>query len=704
MLLTIDDPPPGWVLVESWLDPPGRRLSASLRVRRRNEPRETEELLLPVLPDGRIHEIVRLPDREFDLEWQLPPSLSSGKPHLRLTPLGWFSRTWRMANRALRTWLRLSRQDRRENGLSLRTLVFDLPRAYRVASEFRVHYSMEQFAQWATRFDTLNDTDHALIERHIGRMAIRPYFRVVVLASPAQPGATHATLVALRDSLYRDYSSHVLYLDGDPGLPFDVSVEVVAHRNIPAWLDAFNASLRASGRDEWIMLLRAGDLPAAHALYWFASTAITQPDAAIIYSDDDAVDTAGVRSAPRFKPDWSIAHYRSTDFIGSAAVLRGSSVVAAGGIGNDCVRHGPYDLALRIIDHGGEQVAHIPAVLLHCLTAVEPAATGISMERSSGCRQALQAHFSRNGIDASVEATLPDCRRIRYRLPQGAPLVSIIVPTRDKVELLRDCLTSVLELTTYPRFEILVVDNRSSDADALDYLEAIAREPNIRVFRYASAFNYSAINNYAAAGARGEVLCLLNNDTAVISPDWLDEMVGHLLQHRVGVVGAKLYYGNGRVQHGGDAVGPGGCANHLHAMLERHDPGYCNRAAVAQELSAVTAACLVTHAGIFRELGGLDAKRLHVAFNDVDYCLRVRAAGYRVVWTPHAELYHYESVSRGGDDSLRRKLRARREVAVMRRRWSHLMRNDPFYNPNLSYMHPDFSLNRLPRVAKPWRE
>ena len=317
--------------------------------------------------------------------------------------------------------------------------------------------------------------------------------------------------------------------------------------------------------------------------------------------------------------------------------------------------------------------------------------------------EALRQHLARNGVIGDVSGTLPGCWRVRYQLRGVPPQVSIIVPTRDALELIRQCVGSLLEKTRYPRFEILIVDNQSAAPEAMAYLEQIAGHERVRVLRYDLPFNYSAMNNMAVREARGEVLCLLNNDTEVISPDWLDEMVGQLLQPGVGGVGAKLYFPSGQIQHGGDLVGVGGVANHAHAFLRRDDPGYCNRAAVAQELSAVTAACMVTWKDLYQQLDGLDEKNLKVAFNDVDYCLRVREAGYRVVWTPHAELYHYESVSRGKDISPEKLHRAKREVAYMRKRWKRVLQRDPFYNPNLSYERPDFSLSNAPMVEKPWQ-
>ena len=284
---------------------------------------------------------------------------------------------------------------------------------------------------------------------------------------------------------------------------------------------------------------------------------------------------------------------------------------------------------------------------------------------------------------------------MRDPVPEPAPLVSIIVPTRDRVELLRRCVESVQGRSSYARREILVVDNRSAEPETRRYLESCG----LRVLRYDAEFNFAAINNFAARQASGEVLVLLNNDTEVISPDWLEEMLGHLLQSGVGAVGAKLYYPDGTVQHAGDAIGIGGGAHHLHNGLAHGAPGYCYRAVVAQEVSAVTAACLMTRKDLYLSLGGLDEKRFPVSFNDVDYCLRLQDAGCRVIFTPHAELIHHESASRGdGAASPAEKAAAR----ALRRRWRRRLEADPYYNPNLSNERADFSLADPPRIERPW--
>ena len=702
--LIVEDDLSGWVLIESDLGARGRYPASRLLVQRQSSPGKAEEILLPITAAGRIHELIRLPDDVARLVWQPPENGRPTQAQLTIRRVGWIERTVRMANRVLRNWARLSVDERLECKLSLSKAVFDLQDAYRIVTEFRGHYS---YADWIERFDTIRDPDRSRIRAHIERFAGHPHFHLLLAVNDGGQKAVQATLASLREQFYRNFTCIVLDVAGALDGAFDPTAalrdagcdsRLVAQDAVADWLNGFNAMLAEQQAGAWVMLLRAGDVLSAHALYWFAWEVLAQPDAVIVYSDDDTLDEEGRRCDPRFKPDWSLAHLRSTHYIGEAAMVRGSAVPAAGGVRLDCCRHGNYDLLLRVIDCAGEYIAHVPAALFPGRRR-----GGVHADHHDEWRlDALRRHLARNGIAAGVSATRVGCGRVHYCLPEMPPLVSIIVPTRDALPLIRQCIESLLENTDYPRMEILVVDNQSADPQVLAYLSKIAGYRQVRVLRYDRPFNYSAINNFAVREARGTVLCLLNNDTEVISPDWLEELVGNLLQKRVGVAGAKLYFPDGRVQHAGDTVGPGGCANHLHALIGRDDPGYCSRAVVAQELSAVTAACLVTWRDLYLRLGGLDEKDLAVAFNDVDYCLRVRAAGYRVLWTPHAELYHHESVSRGVDDSWRRKFRAKREVAVMRRRWGHVMKRDPFYNPNLSYQQPDFSLSRIPRVRRPW--
>lgn len=611
----------GWFLVNDKLSPQdGRDFAVHLLA---DEPQIAGQITMPILPSGRVHEIVYCDGKaEFDAR-------------LTIRSLGWFERTWRMASQVFDIWQSLSAGQRRRCGLTLGKVLVDLSEAYFIGKQFRgITYK-----QWIAVADSLTETDRQRIYSQIARWKNPPQFQVLLLGVESDAG-WFATLASLERQLYRNFSivRELAPLSGD-----------------------------------WLLLLRPGDQLAEHALYWFACAVLKRPDAAIIYADDDELDANGLRCRPRFKPDWSLLHLQGIDYIGLAVLLNVRSVLAAGGLCPENLASNTWSLLLRIAQYADDQVMHIPAVLLH--------------------------------RDAGAEESLPcEIRRARFTIPSPAPLVSIVIPSRDAVELLQQCVESLLTKMTYPRYELVVVDNGSTVPTALAYLDVLAGRPHVRVLRYDRPFNFSAINNFAVEQAQGTVLCLLNNDTEVISPDWLEEMVGHLLQPKVGVVGAKLYFRDGLVQHAGDIVGAGGCANHLHAFIGRDDPGYCNRAMVAQELSAVTAACMVTWRELYERLGGLDERHLPVAFNDVDYCLRVRQAGYRVVWTPHAELYHHESVSRGKIRSLRRQIRAGMEARYMRCTWRKEMKNDPFYNPNFSYFRPDFVLGPAPRVKRPWME
>lgn len=315
--------------------------------------------------------------------------------------------------------------------------------------------------------------------------------------------------------------------------------------------------------------------------------------------------------------------------------------------------------------------------------------------------KALNEHLARRGVEGQVEALPIGMHRIHFQVPDTAPLVSIVIPTRNSLELVRGCVNSIYKNTTYENFEILLIDNGSDDAQAVNYFKKLEDEhKNFRVIRDDRPFNYSALNNSAVQHALGDLILLLNNDTEVITAEWLSEMVSVAIQKNVGVVGAKLSYPNNRIQHAGVILGLGesNVAGHGHHTLPRNHFGYFSRAILTQEISAVTGACLLVKKEIYEQVGGLD-ENLKVAFNDVDFCLKVRKAGFRNIWTPHAELYHYESITRGHEDSPTKQARFAEEVAYMKERWGTLLMNDPAYNPNLTLKHGDFSLAWPPRIA-----
>lgn len=446
---------------------------------------------------------------------------------------------------------------------------------------------------------------------------------------------------------------------------------------------------------DWIALLDHDDILREHALAEVAVEINRHRDAQIIYSDEDKLDGKGRRYGPYFKPDFSRELFRSQNYLNHLTVHRADNIRAVGGWRPGFEGSQDYDLNLRIlerIDLSG--IRHIPKVLYHW-RAAEGSTAAAGSEKSyayaAGFR-ALEEHIERTRLQASVEAA-PDTPfyRIRMKVPESEPLISVIIPTRDRVDILRVCVESIRAKTTYKNYEIIIVDNDSREADTISYFRELKSSKNARILRYAKPFNYSAINNFAVDKARGALVALVNNDIEVISPDWLTEMVSWAIQPDVGCVGAKLYYSDDTVQHAGVILGIGGVAGHSHKHAPRASHGYFARLKILQNVSAVTAACLVVRKATYEAVGGFDAEHLAVAFNDVDFCLKVREAGFMNVWTPYAELYHHESVSRGAEDSPEKMARFQREVMYMKGVWKDKL-TDPFYSPHLTLDREDFSL------------
>lgn len=454
---------------------------------------------------------------------------------------------------------------------------------------------------------------------------------------------------------------------------------------------------------DYVGFLDHDDELAPHALADVVSALDEHPEARLLYSDEDKLDDTGRRYDPHFKPAWNPELLRGVNYICHFTVIHRPLVTEVGGLRPGFEGAQDHDLVLRCTERlAPREIVHIPKVLYHWRAVAGSTALGATQKPYAleAGRRAVEEHLARIQRPARVEVTPAGHYRV---LPADAvdalPSVAILIPTRDKVELLRACMTSIFGRTRYPNYEIIIVDNGSTDTETLEYLREIDGRHRVRVLDYAAPFNYSAIVNHAARHASADVLCLLNNDIEVISPDWLQELVSHAIRPEVGVVGGMLYYPDDTIQHAGVILGIGGVAGHVHGRLQRGSAGYLGRAGVAHNLTAITGACMVLRRSVFEEVQGMD-ETLPVAFNDIDFCIRINQAGYDNVWTPHAELYHHESASRGLDVTPEKRARFELEVERMKRKWGEVLRHDPAYNPNLSLDSCQFELAFPPRELR----
>ena len=463
---------------------------------------------------------------------------------------------------------------------------------------------------------------------------------------------------------------------------------------------ASNSAL-ALATGEFVALLDHDDVISSDALYWMAEAINRNRAASIFYSDEDKIGLDGKRCDPYFKSDWNLELFLSQNMISHLGVYRRALLEEVGGFRLGYEGSQDYDLALRcVLKLLPNQIVHIPRVLYHW--RILPGSTALAPGEKSYAQKAghraLSDFLAASNIGGRIESLPNGFYRVHPSLPEVLPLVSLIIPTRNALELVRQCISSILEKTTYQNYEILLIDNGSDDPAALAYFSELNQHERIRVIRDDSEFNYAALNNRAVAQAKGELIGLINNDIEVIAPDWLGEMVGLVLRPGVGAVGARLWYPNDTLQHGGVIIGLGGVAGHAHWGIQRDDPGYFGRAVLTQVLSGVTAACLLVRKSVYEQVAGLDEVHLKVAFNDVDFCLKLNEAGYRNIWTPYAEMYHHESATRGTEDSPVKQARFSSEEQYMHRRWGHLFANDPYYNVNLTLTQPSFAPAWPPRL------
>lgn len=457
-------------------------------------------------------------------------------------------------------------------------------------------------------------------------------------------------------------------------------------------------SLASLEDDDWLLVLDDNYIVSDAAAQALRAAITNARSADVIFGDEDSIGLDGNRHSPYFKGCWNKELFFSKNILSGITAFRIGMLKGRVDYLSDVRNLTAFGVMLEIIDNiCSKNIIHVPVVLAHKINqnGVEGGGEGASLVRE--CQQ-LDAYFKRLGKIVSV-SMISHGRRIEYAVTGSEPFVSLIIPTRNRCDLLRQCIDSIFEKTRYRNFEIIVVDNGSDEVESLKYLDEINKDSRISVVRMDVPFNYSLLNNRAVELARGEFIGLLNNDIEVLSPNWLDEMVSFARQEGVGAVGAKLLYPDGRIQHAGVIMGIHGGADHVHRFEARSSAGYFGNAGYVNCYLAVTAACLIVKKSLFEAVGGLDEENFVVAFNDVDLCLKLHDAGYRNVWTPHAELFHHESASRGLDDNPEKIGRALRELECMRARWGGYIQDDPVYNPNLSLNGKLYTLASPSRVG-----
>ena len=583
-------------------------------------------------------------------------------------------------------------------GLSLWRAVGHLQKAYRQTADVRAGRARGiDYPAFLALADKFSLSDVVRMREQATGLAGSPLFSIFIVLRNPVPAYLAKTIDSVVSQLHANWELCVcadartlgeaagLMRQREAADPRIKRLTVMAGQSVA---DCLNQALRAA-RGEYAVRLGQHDVVHAHALFHVALEHATRPGADLIYSDEDKIDALDARSDPGFKPDWNADLLLSHNYISRMAVYRTRLAIKAGGYRNGFEESEDYDLLLRLSrDLEPEAIRHIPKILYSCRTLEPGATTGISL--ASGLR-ALQEHLRPAGATATT-GTFAGTYRVSYPLPAQLPLVTLIIPTRDKVDILKKCISGIQFKTSYQRWEMLVIDNGSTEPETHAYFKELVQDDRIQVLPYHDAFNYSAINNFAARRANGDTLALLNNDLEVMAPQWLGEMVSHAIRPEIGAVGAKLLYPDGTVQHAGVVLGIGGVAGHVHRYLPGDDPGYCYRASVTQNLSAVTGACMLVRKALYWQVGGLNEASLAVAFNDVDFCLKLREAGYRNLYTPYASLTHHESLSRGRDDTEEKNMIFLQEYAYMQNTWEGKLRSDPAYNVNLTIEFENFSL------------
>ncbi len=565
------------------------------------------------------------------------------------------------------------------------------------------------YYNWNAIYRQMNDGVRKHLRRRMELFTRDTRFSIVMATYNTRPAFLREAIESVLDQLYPHFELIIADDCSPHGEVRDIVKEYakkdsrvrLIERESNGGISAATNDAIAAASHEWLVFMDHDDTLVEHALFQVALAIEEHPNVALLYSDEDKINEANEPFMPYFKSDFDPLLLLGQNYVCHLTTVRRDLVNDLGRLRSEFDGAQDWDLVLRaseVVDRS--QIVHIPHVLYHWRSHSE--STSQSGDAKPWAlhagRRAVVDALARRGVNAEVrEVEQTGFAQVVYGLPDTPPLVTIMIPTRDG-RYLGDCLHSVLEKTTYPHFEVLVIDNGSEKPLTKALFDIMGDK--IKVRRDDIPFNYSALHNRALEDCAGEVLVMLNDDTTITDGEWLTHLVAQLLQPGVGAVGARLLYPDGRIQHAGVVLGPNGLAGHVGQFHDARDKGYFGRIALASEFQAVTAACLAVRRDTFEKVGGLD-ETLKVAFNDIDFCLKIQATGLKVTYTPLATLIHHESVSRGSDQHGEKYQRFIGELVTVRDRWGFEIARDPYYNPNLSFHHGLFHLAYPPRVT-PW--
>ena len=566
----------------------------------------------------------------------------------------------------------------------------------------------KNYSNWVIQYDTLEETDRLKLGSKISEMELQPTFSIIIPVFNPRPNWLRRAIKSVKQQIYPHWQICIVDDASTNREVLKIIKEEAAHDSrITFRLREKNGGISAASnealglaRGEWVAFLDHDDEIKEDALFWIAHAINQYPEAALIYSDEDKIDESGNRQCPHFKTQINLGLLLSYNYMCHLLAVRKKVVDQVAGFREGFEGAQDYDLILRCMEKiDASAVVHIPRILYHWRMHSQSTASGVDIKpfAEEAGRRAITEHLKRRGTPGTVSC-VSGGYRVDFDITEK-PKVSIIIPTHNQELLLQKCVESLLGNTDYKNYQIILVDNNTTETGAKAILKHY-REQGLTVLSYESEFNYSRINNFAVQHAESELILFLNNDMEIFQRDWLEVMVRQISQPGVGAVGAKLLYPNGKLQHGGVILGIGGVAGHAFKNYPSETEGYFSRSRLVQDLSAVTAACLLVRKSSFMKINGFEGDYLKVAFNDVDLCIRLKAEGERIIWTPFACLIHHESASRGMDGPQCRRFHS--EIEYMRNKWDKVLDQDPAYNPNLSLDSESFGLAFPPRLDPVW--